>query len=649
MVGRSISIFILLICLAIPLQTIRASSDKSYTTIRLNKFGSVVIVLGTTFGFDIGGLITPFFTKLGDIAIPNFKPTADWLSGAKGFISPYEYNTDGKHISWDANANPIFYTALYGAILKTDAEHSNHPPPSDCIISTGNEKSSDVEDAPRDFQNAREYDAWLGVNPVDPNDSGIIDFNLPSLQLAGMNGSEDCKKHQPGFEQPPVENDIRAFSQFGGPGTVIEGQEMTTIMKIIEFFDRKTGEVTTKEVPETEPHKDDVILTKNVKQPYHSIQCHHGGCPPNESGKFSGNAAVSGGWTAFLLREEDKKPFTPASVQPYEISIVGFPQKPGDFSYDLKNLSDRRTEQAACYVVPDTSNTTQGDAQAKAAVGGNKDRRIDPMCKPKVSKCPIDIIKEKFSGAQDASCKLCNQNSVLTHTNPEQAISFGSGLSQLGIKVLEAAADTYKVPAGVLLATMLHEGAFNPQNAWSWSSDGSIEQYSDCTNPMPMPNCTSPNDAVGPFGFIVDPWWNNYMENNKNPYDGKYHTSELEGMQDVVKEIPKENFSPCNFTDAAFMAARELSEDSSHVFETVPGSCTSTQYGTINFYQGTDIPQSCSSWSPERVATSRLQYAEGIDEGACSNTPEGIMVTNDIGRMVKMYGEMKCGGGMNHF
>lgn len=630
MIRRSISIFILLVCLSIPLETTNASSDKSFTTMRLNKFGSVIIRLGEKFGFDIGGLIKPFFTKEGNIAIPNFAPTADWLDAAEGYMTPQEYIQDGKHLSW---VTEIFYTALYGAILKTSAPHGTEEVSPECIISTGLERSAGLPDARRDFENARRVDAWYGINPVDPDDSGVVNFDLPQVALAGMDAGEQCKLHQPGYEQPPVENDLRSFSQFGGPGTLIEGHELETIMIIVNFFNRITGEMGQREEYDKEMHKDDVILTKAVKQLYHSIQCHHGGCPSNEAGEYSGTADVSGGWTAFLLREEDKKPFTPASVQPYDICIAGgFECKTGDFSYDLKNLSDRRTEQAACYVVPDTTGNSYGDVQAVAAVGGDKDRKIDPMCKPKIAQCPIDLI-EQGAAKSDGACNLKNTasyTSSTTYLTESEKASLPGGIPPLMIKVLQAAGATYNVPASVLLGTMLEEGSFTHAEVWKWTDD-TVKQFSDCTVKDPMPSCEEfahpTTGAKGPFGFIQN-WWENYIESG-----GPYKAYEGDPVwKEVLASFPKENITQCNFVDAAFTAARELGEDQSHLY--VPGipiSCPSS-FGTINVYQGGDIPGSCSAWSAERTALARLQYGDRV----CDLTVE---------RMVKTYNGFSAGGG----
>ncbi len=624
MIRRMLVLLSLILLVAFLPLHVHATSDKAFTTLRLNKFGSVVIVLGTKFGFDIGGLISPFFTKLGDIAVPDFKPTADWLSGAKGFITPQQYSDDGKHINWDAGANPIFYTALYGAILKTEAPHGTKEISPECIISTGNEKSDDLpQDANDNFQRAREYDGWLGINPVDPDDNGIVDFNLPPVQLAGMNSAEDCKKHELGFEQPPVEHDIRSFSQFAGNGTKIEGQELTTIMKIVEFFNRLTGETELREEPETEMHKDDVILTKDVKQPYHSIQCHHGGCPGNESGEYSGKSSETGGWTAFLLREEDKKPFMSSSVQPYKIKIVAFEQKPGDFSYDVKNISDRRTEQAACYVVPDTSNTTQGDAQAKAAIGGNKDRRIDPMCKPTPPIC--DGAPPVFKGSSQ-----CNQCSPNMSGWAEAGTVPGNKLPENLIKMVEEVGQAFGVPPASILAAMYHEGAFvgtqlDPglyqsgpfTGADNWT-DANVIKWSTCG--QTMPNCPLEGNTFKEcnidggggeqctkaiVGTGVMPKW----------FWGNGGDSDIwNAVQKIDPTRTQEAISPCNLLDSVAALGKALSIWG--LYPRTPAQCYG--YNMTSASAGTCSP---SSWSDDKIVQSHV----GMWVGSLPFCPDGTM------------------------
>jgi len=197
------------------------------------------------------------------------------------------------------------------------------------------------------------------------------------------------------------------------------------------------------------------------------------------------------------------------------------------------------------------------------------------------------------------------------------------GVPPLMAKVLEAAGSAYNVPASVLLGTMLEEGAFSHADVWKWTDD-TVREFSDCTQKDPMKYCydegfASGEGAAPPFGFIEN-WWNNYIESG-GPYK-KYADDPV--WKEVLDAIPEENISRCNFVDAAFTAARELGEDQSHKYvDGLPLACP-VGSSVVTVYQGGDPPGSCDVWTKERVALSRLQYAER----ECSD---------QISRMVQTY------------
>src|SRR3989338_7001836 len=136
MVFKSIVFILVLFLFITPSGSVLASTDTAFTMTRLNLVGSVIIQVGQAIGFNIDGFITPIFNKEKQIAAPDHEPTAKWKDAFNEYFTPQNYADDGKHIDWDEKANPVFYTALYGAILKADAEHSNHPPDTECYIST---------------------------------------------------------------------------------------------------------------------------------------------------------------------------------------------------------------------------------------------------------------------------------------------------------------------------------------------------------------------------------------------------------------------------------------------------------------------------------------------------------------------------------
>ncbi len=392
MKARSIALLLLVVFLLVPNSVAFATTDKAFTTARLNKFGSVAIKLGNKFGFDISGFIIPFFNKERQTAVPDFYPGADFKEGISQYTVPQSKLDLGKIINWNASAFPVFLTALYGAILQTDAEHSNHPEKTDCFITTTMEKSSDLPDAPTHFQWGQWLNGVYGIRELLPTDeeTGVHDFNRPSLVIAGMNPNEDCKKHEVGFELEKAENDTRQLAAFGA-GTETEGVEVTTIMTIVEKI--IDGILTLVEEPETEPHKDDVILTMDQKQPWFNFMCNDYWCPGNETGDDSSGTDKTGGWTNFLFSFHQQDKVVAASLQPYKIKILNFPQKPIEKSYDGFNQSEYGMKGAGCSVSPYTPGE---NIQASLSLGGKVniiDRCLPPEASPSAGgwNCRTDL------------------------------------------------------------------------------------------------------------------------------------------------------------------------------------------------------------------------------------------------------------------
>ncbi len=378
-VGMKVKLIIsllLAVFLLVPHSVVLASSDKAFNTTRLNKFGSVAIVLGNKFGFDISGFIIPFFNKERQTAVPDFYPGADFKEGISQYTLPQSKVDLGKIINWNEAENPVFLTALYGAILQTDAEHSNHPEKTDCFITETMEKSSDLPNAPTHFQWGQWLNGIYGIRELLPTDdsTGVHDFNRPSLVIAGMNPNEDCKKHELGFELEKAENDTKKLAAFGA-GTETEGHEVTTIMTIVEKI--IDGVLTLVEEPETEPHKDDVILTMNQKQPWFNFMCNDYWCPGNETSDDSSKTDITGGWTNFLFSFHQQEKVLAASLQPYKIKILNFPQKPIKKSYDGFNQSEYGMKGAGCSVSP---YTPEKNIQEDLTLGGKV--KIIDRCLP---------------------------------------------------------------------------------------------------------------------------------------------------------------------------------------------------------------------------------------------------------------------------
>lgn len=645
-------ILVIILILLIPTSTIHAapaaqelpifySGTTDFARTKIGGTEALEVFAGNFFGVQLQDIIMPIYNKLKQIAAPDLKPL--------GVGTMQTYN---QYLISDAlNDKIIHYTdineniasSLFCAII---TNHSKYSSDRVDVMSTGLQRSSNIEHSQEAFENGRKANAVYGRQEVEPNEAGFLDFNLGAVYHNA--GSVRCDVQLPSTIDKPVENNVRQLSSWGGGGTdFATGTVWETlwdeIIQILQDGSIEVIQVLAKFFPKYE-----VRLTENTTFSNGQELGHYGDPTGNEVAKSPHENTKKLGDTrglafAYLPEERADDPNIHAGTTEYSYNVKGM-TKHGDDAFGdknggvehpwlLVNNAKFRACQMARTVVPDgyTGGKAIGDGSEGDIVLDEKCPDIKPL------QCPIQVIKENANKPSDNKCTIANQSSAKQFMSADQQTAFGAGLSPLAIKVLETAADTYNVPASVLLATMYHEGAFNHAGVWNWSDDATIEKYSDCNNPEPIPSCTEfggSEGAVGPFGFIIDPWWNKYMESG-NPYQGKFLKTTVEGLDEVVKALDPKSFNPCNFTDAAFMAAREISEDQSHAYETVPNSCVSSQFGTINFYTGGDRPTSCAAWTPERVATTRLQYAEGIDEGAC--TPEGDMFTNDIGRMVKMY------------
>lgn len=364
-------ILVFLAASAFPVTAVRASTDTAFTTAQLNWVGSVIARIGNVFNIDVAGLIQPDFTKPGEIAHPDNLPMAGHANTFNALLMPQNYKDDGKHL--DAREDQI-RTSLYGiTFLKSDAgAYGDNPPPTDCMISQGLEKSAPVPWAKELFQAGETADAFLGLYEKNPNENGVVDFNWKVDVLHGMNAAEDCKKQDPGFESIKQGNDLKALSSFGS-GTQTQGNVIQNLMGIITSIINGAETQVQKFLPV--PVQNKVILTNKMRQPNQNCLTHFGGGPEAEAGECSGNSAKSGGFSAFNLTEEQKAQVTPGALHPYQVVIANngnqkVPVATMNFTSDLQYQAEYSMQRLDCTVVPDTSNTPLGNIQNRVAIGG---------------------------------------------------------------------------------------------------------------------------------------------------------------------------------------------------------------------------------------------------------------------------------------
>lgn len=655
-------------------------SQPVYAGIASHNNGSVTdsipleLLTGTLFGFDISGLIVPIVDNPKENTIPDVHPYSVFNSLISTWARPMVVQK--KTVDY-TNANPVSAKYCVKIVLK--------PPYMDKIVKYAltedtTEISQDWEEARIAGQHEEILASWNGLWKKTPsvggplNDAaldqksnaapvagtaspdGFYNYNYATHTIASIS-TADCSGQDPSTDVLPEKLDVVQLASLPGgcqgdncaqapngftyTGPTFEDPIygfINGIKQIIGYIIRKVNFPIQIQ-----------IWAKHGDSSFANLQAKSGRCNPGDT-KDEQTAKLceeNGQWTTGFVPISQQKPVEPHALQNQKISLNGEGAKGVTIpiAYKNTNSAEEDTQTAACFNTPlvaiEQNNLQIGDAQSSHSFRENCN--IAPL-----PQCPIDIIKEQAKPPKDNACRLANMGSASSfmlgpdkdHPDyPDQKKAYGDGLSPLAIKILETAADTYKVPASLLFGTMLHEGAFNHPGVWNWSDDKAIEAYSDCHVSMPMPKCESfalpSTGSKAPLGFI-DSWWDKYMENNKNPYDGKYFKVELEGMSDVLKNMKPEQFNSCNFADAVFMAARAISEDASHPISDVPAICHAPPpYGDIPMFLGDYRPESCSSWTADRVATARFQYGGGASIGTC--TPEDPANSYNIGHIIDIW------------
>lgn len=592
------------------------AEDTGFTTVRINAFGTAIIREGQKIGLDVSGIIhTIFNDKEDDIAVPDFEPGADFTKRINEQNTPQHLTDEGKIIP--AEKDSITYKSLLGVILRTGADHADEVPPTECFISSGVEETSPVYKADSAFQEAEMLDAFWGLFPKEPNDSGALDFRLPDKPLTGMNPNEDCKKDIPGIELPPVSNSLTSLTQFG-EGTLIQSFMNTTIIKeIITII--QNGIPQRRTDYEREQERNLAILTKKMKQEWHQMLCHIGLCTSRDTGEKTKGLAQTGGAANIFLTEQDQYEVEPYSVQEYDIAIAGIKQ-PKKFpqSYAVVNDYYTRLKQACCSSTPDTTNASYGDMQDKVVLDDaeNEIRCKDVCQSPVAAACSTTELPDLST--PQSSCSLCN-----------------AGLPKTLTDIFNKAAETYQVPASLIYSLFVSEGS---DKRWDWS-EANIKAWSVCGGSVPQcDEFATDTGARGPFSFLSTPTGNNTYE---------WSPDYAESSKAVDPE--RNEFSPCNLIDSTFAIAAKLQHESGGA---TAGYTPPTCWGYTLHGPGVPghltIASSCRAdqWTESRIATAVRQSTgyctETAYEGPGGYSGAQSADNNHFKRAVDYYNSYSC-------
>lgn len=644
-----------------------------------------------SFGFDIQGEIIPVAESIlkglqdKQIAIPNVHPYAVFNQSAADKSIPA--NVKNNIIPF-TNDNPVSAKYCVRIVIKPPLMAA--PPNAYDVTLTTTEKSEDWKDAKLAGQNEELLASWNGrwakvpgvpAKPSrDPSDnaSGDVgqqnanippnayDYNYPTHVISNILPG-DCDMQDPAV---PVPHDalVAVSTARFDPGCPNYGTTCSyyypwyyngpDTAHTVCGYDKKLGE----SVCRLEWDTGNVsfrfdITRKSGDSAFTNLQAKTGRCFAKDTSDPQ-TAAIcdeNGQWTSGMVPASVfAGPFDPHAEVDQGVKFtaqggahIATVDKTVTLQTAFKNTHSAMedTKTAICFNTPASLNNPTsvdyntmvfGDPNAKdgtVSYAGN----CGPTPQP-VGNCPIDVIATMPDPGN--SCNLCNTGgyvSFLNSVNSTYGASLPNGVPPLMQKVLNIAAATYHIPASLLLGTMLEEGAFVHPDTWKWTDD-TVKTWSNCQVKDPLPSCNffaSGQGAVPPFGFI-DTFWQTYMDTG-GPYKGKsYKVTD----PDLVKaaDYAKPNYSACNFTDAAFTSAREISEDQSHYYvdqppinTPLPAQCGGTTLSTDRF-----SPASCTQWTPDRVAMMRMQYGERV----CTAD-----VAGSVARMVKTFNAYTCNAG----
>lgn len=232
----------------------------------------------------------------------------------------------------------------------------------------------------------------------------------------------------------------------------------------------------------------------------------------------------------------------------------------------------------------------------------------------------------------NSSCSICNAddlNSYLARFNKKP-------LSDLFLKILAKAGETYHVPAAMLLSYMYSEGSLQK---WDWTEENTKE-WSVCGGVVPKcDQLASSEGARGPFSIISKPGGNDgylWYDWNKK----QYIPADQHEYGNASKEIDPErsSFSPCNFLDAAFAYAKKIGKESGGSGNYPYTTC----WGHPLYKNATGSASSCS-WGPERITTAVRQLTGYCTEpGKNGSYPPQTKAENHFDRAFEFMSKYQC-------
>ncbi len=524
------------------------------------------------FTLSLVGILQPIVTKINEVATTYIAPYVKWKNTASQNLTPYTLRN--QIIPYDALKNPNLKSALYCAKLTIQTPWGNFSSPP--IVSTIPEISTNIPDSQPEMEHAKFFNTLFGRYRMQANADGKLDFNITPKVISAIDGSECGKQDITAPIQSAPINTV-TNSSFGSDGRL----SVNVPNSFLSSLSTAVGNII--------PIQLLVELTRSTQVSNSSQYCHEADCTATEIDEETKGFDKTRGWTSFAIRNELYKEIVGAAGHTQDVKT---PLQTARFSSDpdpVLNKATTRQKQADCSFTPH-----KFIADGTANIGGEVPNDTCTILPDEVARCTTTELPklDKFANTPAAKCGLCHLDDLDSYVK-----RFGyDNIPPTMKKILVAAGNAYNVPASILLSILYSEGSLQK---WQWTEENTIK-WSLCGGAVE--SCEekrSSTGATGPFSFLA-------TKNNAG-YDW---SNDYRAAVNVV-DPQRNRFSPCNFMDSAFAAAKKLWKESGGTGLYNPNSC----WGHA-FYRYAAGPSENCSWDPPRVSTGIRQYVGYCTEKA---------------------------------
>lgn len=438
-----------------------------------------------------------------------------------------------------------------------------------------------------------------------PNDEGVYDFNqFKPLLITGE--PPECEDTLEGTEMEAVTAKVAQTQGFFG-----------IVLQVITFFEDLVANLFS---------QTSGVLSSSQTGTYNEAVerytvAQKKGDVSYLPGEVQGETEKAGGALNTFFPKQLQKYVAdeekPEGTQPQDFTFHRQPVNTNDWA---ANLIEEAAVKTGCMLLPK-------ELQNKFFEEGKCGVTVPQEAPPNSCTAMIDSWR-----AADTSCKLCNTSTINSTQDPNWVTIRGGNLPPSFIKIIEKAADSYHVPASVILGTMYHEGSFT-RTSIEWTEEN-VRKWS-CGEEARMPFC----DETASTAQLPAGWF----PSNFDAAEGR------EAFWNAVQVVDpsrnsKETTSVCNLMDVVFATAKNLSLSSARV----TGDASRQRPPVTQCYSwpltNRSIPQTCGAWNDNLIAQSSVNYGGYCPEPG-KHTP-GYPYVDDapfIDQTISFYDRFSCG------